>query len=168
MIGYVPQALSAASALTGYENLLVFAQLYDLPRREQDQRIRETLTLMGIAQAWELALSKSGRLEEDGPQAGDFFHEASTKSSHRQCSLIQGKPQRTGRGKVHAVTLRVMAPYPLLALFLNVVHITASLLLTMVGRVRSCVQSAGDSAWHGSRQDQRGGPGSFCREYPSR
>lgn len=51
VIGYVPQSLSADSALTGYENLLVFAQLYDLPRREQDQRIREALTLMGLAQA---------------------------------------------------------------------------------------------------------------------
>ena len=33
IIGYVPQMLSADGALTGYENLLVFAKLYDLPRR---------------------------------------------------------------------------------------------------------------------------------------
>src|SRR5262249_53514440 len=30
VIGYVPQALSADGNLTGYENLLIFARLYDL------------------------------------------------------------------------------------------------------------------------------------------
>jgi ABC-2 type transport system ATP-binding protein len=34
-IGYVPQAVSVDGSLTGYENLLIFAKLYDLPRREQ-------------------------------------------------------------------------------------------------------------------------------------
>lgn len=29
-IGYVPQVLSADGALTGYENLLIFARLYDI------------------------------------------------------------------------------------------------------------------------------------------
>ncbi len=33
--GYVPQAVSVDGSLTGYENLLIFAKLYDLPRREQ-------------------------------------------------------------------------------------------------------------------------------------
>ena len=51
VIGYVPQALSADGTLTGYENLLVFAKLYDLPRRERDKRIREALALMGVADA---------------------------------------------------------------------------------------------------------------------
>src|SRR5689334_3108441 len=32
IIGYVPQALSADGELTGFENLLVFAQLYGIPR----------------------------------------------------------------------------------------------------------------------------------------
>ena len=31
-IGYVPQALSADGTLTGYEDWLVFATLYDIPR----------------------------------------------------------------------------------------------------------------------------------------
>jgi len=33
-IGYVPQAVSMDGSLTGYENLLIFAKLYDLPHRE--------------------------------------------------------------------------------------------------------------------------------------
>jgi ABC-2 type transport system ATP-binding protein len=42
-IGYVPQLLSADAALTGYENLLIFAQLYDLPRQERAVRIQDAL-----------------------------------------------------------------------------------------------------------------------------
>lgn len=48
-IGYVPQALSADGTLTGYENLLIFAKLYDLPRREQSARVRAALDFMGLA-----------------------------------------------------------------------------------------------------------------------
>src|SRR6266540_6784882 len=32
VIGYVPQLLSADGALTGYENLLIFSKLYDIPK----------------------------------------------------------------------------------------------------------------------------------------
>ena len=42
-IGYVPQAVSVDGSLTGYENLLIFAKLYDLPHCEQQARIREAL-----------------------------------------------------------------------------------------------------------------------------
>lgn len=49
--GYVPQALSADGELTGYENLKVFAQLYDIPRSLREERVREGLTLMGLADA---------------------------------------------------------------------------------------------------------------------
>jgi len=48
-IGYVPQLLSSDGALTGYENLLVSARLYVIPRRERAQRIEEALVLMGLA-----------------------------------------------------------------------------------------------------------------------
>ena len=48
VIGYVPQLLSADGAPTGYENLLVFARLYELPRRERDQRIHEALAFMNL------------------------------------------------------------------------------------------------------------------------
>src|SRR3712207_75176 len=37
-IGYLPQALSADGTLTGYENLLIFAKLYDIPRGERGAR----------------------------------------------------------------------------------------------------------------------------------
>ena len=47
-IGYVPQLLSADGALTGYENLLLSARLYGLPRPESSARIGEALTLMGL------------------------------------------------------------------------------------------------------------------------
>ena len=50
-IGYVPQALSADGELTGYENLLVFARLYDIPRRERRQRIDEALEFMDLRDA---------------------------------------------------------------------------------------------------------------------
>ncbi len=48
IIGYVPQALSADGNLTGYENLLIFAKLYDLPRHERKERVRAALALMGL------------------------------------------------------------------------------------------------------------------------
>jgi ABC-2 type transport system ATP-binding protein len=51
LIGYVPQALSADGTLTGYENLLLFARLYDLPARQRAERVRELLAFMGLADA---------------------------------------------------------------------------------------------------------------------
>ncbi len=50
-IGYVPQILSADGTLTGYENLLVFAKLYDIPASERIPRIREALHVMGLEDA---------------------------------------------------------------------------------------------------------------------
>jgi ABC-2 type transport system ATP-binding protein len=47
-IGYVPQAVSVDGSLTGYENLLIFAKLYDLPRREQQARIADALEFMNL------------------------------------------------------------------------------------------------------------------------
>jgi ABC-2 type transport system ATP-binding protein len=51
VIGYVPQMLSADGTLTGYENLMVFAKLYDLPRRERDERVRDSLAFIGLTEA---------------------------------------------------------------------------------------------------------------------
>ena len=50
-IGYVPQLLSADGMLTGYENLLIFAQLYDLPHKERAARIDQALTSAGLQDA---------------------------------------------------------------------------------------------------------------------
>lgn len=51
VVGYVPQALSADGELTGYENLLVFARLYELPRAERKERIDEALAFMDLRDA---------------------------------------------------------------------------------------------------------------------
>ncbi len=50
-IGYVPQLLSADGALTGYENLLLSARLYLIPRREREARIDAALREMGLEEA---------------------------------------------------------------------------------------------------------------------
>jgi ABC-2 type transport system ATP-binding protein len=52
-IGYVPQLLSADGTLTGFENLLVFAKLYDIPRQERIGRVRSALAMMGLTDAAE-------------------------------------------------------------------------------------------------------------------
>ena len=49
VIGYVPQLLSADGGLTGYENLLIFAKLYHISRRDRDGRIRDALDFMGLS-----------------------------------------------------------------------------------------------------------------------
>ncbi len=50
-IGYVPQAISADGGLTGYENLLIFAKIYGLPRSERQERIQTVLDLMELGEA---------------------------------------------------------------------------------------------------------------------
>jgi ABC-2 type transport system ATP-binding protein len=50
-LGYVPQQLSADGGLTGYENVWLFARLFDVPRRERERRIHEALGWMGIEDA---------------------------------------------------------------------------------------------------------------------
>ncbi len=48
VIGYVPQMLSADGTLSGYENLLIFAKLYDIPRAEREKRVHDALEFMGL------------------------------------------------------------------------------------------------------------------------
>lgn len=50
-IGYVPQSLSADGSLTGYENLLIFAKLYDIPQKKRENYIQELLNFMGLQDA---------------------------------------------------------------------------------------------------------------------
>ncbi len=47
-IGYVPQQLSIESALTGRQNVDLFARLYDVPRRELRARVDEALDAMSL------------------------------------------------------------------------------------------------------------------------
>lgn len=48
IIGYVPQMISVDGTLSGIENLLLFARLYDIPSRELKSRTSEALKLMGL------------------------------------------------------------------------------------------------------------------------
>src|SRR4029078_5830229 len=77
-IGYVPQQLSIEAALTGRQNVELFARLYDVPRAQRSDRVDEALHAMqlldvaeglagtysggmvrrlGLAQAWVTRLS---------------------------------------------------------------------------------------------------------------
>jgi ABC-2 type transport system ATP-binding protein len=60
-LGYVPQQLSVEGALTGRENVLWFARLFDVPRRERRGRVDTALETMGLADAADrLARTYSG------------------------------------------------------------------------------------------------------------
>lgn len=48
-IGYVPQLLSADGELTAYENLMLSAKLYGLPRIQRQKRIDEVLGFMNLS-----------------------------------------------------------------------------------------------------------------------
>jgi ABC-2 type transport system ATP-binding protein len=48
VVGYVPQFISADGTLSGYENLLIFAKLYDIPAREREKSIHAALEFMGL------------------------------------------------------------------------------------------------------------------------
>jgi ABC-2 type transport system ATP-binding protein len=50
-IGCVSQMLSADGDLTGYENLLISAKLYGIPRNERAQRIAQSLEFMELSNA---------------------------------------------------------------------------------------------------------------------
>ncbi|MBC7107690.1 MAG: ATP-binding cassette domain-containing protein [Methanomassiliicoccales archaeon] len=49
VIGYVPQMLSADASLTGYENLLIFTKIYEIPREELRERIERAIAVMGLS-----------------------------------------------------------------------------------------------------------------------
>jgi ABC-2 type transport system ATP-binding protein len=61
IIGYVPQQLSIDGTLTGWENIWLFARLFDVPGRERKERIAEVLETVGLtAAAGRLARTYSG------------------------------------------------------------------------------------------------------------
>jgi ABC-2 type transport system ATP-binding protein len=47
-IGYVPQIISVDGTLTAYENLMLMARLYDIPRAERKDRVREMLVFLNL------------------------------------------------------------------------------------------------------------------------
>ena len=51
LTGYVPQQLSIDAGLTGWENVWLFARLFDVPRRERNDRIEEALGVVGLLDA---------------------------------------------------------------------------------------------------------------------
>jgi ABC-2 type transport system ATP-binding protein len=51
LIGYVPQQLSADGALSGRENVGLFARLFDVPRSERADRTDEVLDVVGLGEA---------------------------------------------------------------------------------------------------------------------
>jgi ABC-2 type transport system ATP-binding protein len=59
--GYVPQDVSLDIDLTGYENLLMYAKLYYIPRDERTKRIRDALESMELSERQnDLARTYSG------------------------------------------------------------------------------------------------------------
>ncbi|HEY9651580.1 MAG TPA: ATP-binding cassette domain-containing protein, partial [Coleofasciculaceae cyanobacterium] len=75
VIGYVPQALSVDSTLTGYENLLIIAKLYDIPRAERASRLRGALAYVGLEDvAGNLVRSYSGGMIRRLEIAQAFIH----------------------------------------------------------------------------------------------
>lgn len=42
--------LSVDGALTGYENLMLFAKLYDIPRMERKTSVLDALDFMGLSE----------------------------------------------------------------------------------------------------------------------
>ncbi len=48
LLGFVPQQLSADAALTGRENVSLFARLFDVPRRTRAGVVAEMLDTMGL------------------------------------------------------------------------------------------------------------------------
>jgi ABC-2 type transport system ATP-binding protein len=51
LLGFVPQQLSADAALTGRENVSLFARLFDVPRRTRSEVVAEMLDTMGLGES---------------------------------------------------------------------------------------------------------------------
>ena len=48
LIGYVPQSISVDGTLTAYENLMLMARLYEVPRKERKDRVQEVLDFLSL------------------------------------------------------------------------------------------------------------------------
>ena len=74
-IGYVSQMLSADGELSGYENLLISAKLYGIPRPERQPRIEEALQFMDLASA-SRTTGKTILRRNDSPHRDRAIHAA--------------------------------------------------------------------------------------------
>lgn len=84
-IGYVPQMLSADGSLTGYENMLLSARLYAIPRRERVPRILQALAMMNLSDV-------AGRLVRE--YSGGMIRRLEIAQSvlHRPSVLVMDEP----------------------------------------------------------------------------
>ncbi len=99
IIGYVPQMLSADGALTGYENLLIFAKLYDLPRGERKARVRRALDLMGLTDAADrLVRTYSGGMIRRLEIAQSMLHRAASAVPRRADRRARSRGAAGGLG----------------------------------------------------------------------
>lgn len=48
LVSYVPQEMSVWTDISGYENLLIYAKIFDVPRLEREKMIDEALDIMGL------------------------------------------------------------------------------------------------------------------------
>jgi ABC-2 type transport system ATP-binding protein len=81
----VPQLLSADGALTAYENLLLSARLYLIPRAERSTRIKDALEMMGLTVA-------SGRLVSEFSGGMIRRLEIAQAMIHRPTVLFMDEP----------------------------------------------------------------------------
>jgi len=89
-IGYVPQAVSVDGSLTGYENLLIFAKLYDLPRGERQARIQEALEFMDLAaESGRLVSQYSGGMVRRLEIAQSTLHRPRVETSRRSSDQLR-------------------------------------------------------------------------------
>lgn len=51
LIGYVPQEMSLWSDLSGYENMLIYSKIYNIPREVRSKKINELLDFMELSEA---------------------------------------------------------------------------------------------------------------------
>lgn len=51
LIGYVPQEVSLWTDLTGYENLMIYAKIYGIPRELRKKAVEEVLEMMELQEA---------------------------------------------------------------------------------------------------------------------
>jgi ABC-2 type transport system ATP-binding protein len=49
LVSYVPQEMSVWTDLSGYENLLIYAKIYAIPRDEREKIILDSLEIMGLS-----------------------------------------------------------------------------------------------------------------------